>query len=152
MLTCVTPFILGITTSSHVLFLPLFLFFFFFLIKERLLLCHRSKDSTTDDGVYCTVVQAQHLSYGDLDEDLTLPGMGIGTTMGACGAWLFQFPSQAGLGPHPNPRMTSVAPAQGRNTPHHSLQSSAHLGEQLPNVGGDEEWMPRLQVHQPAQC
>ena len=29
----------------------------------------------------CVVVQAQALSYEDLSEDLTLPGMGIGTTM-----------------------------------------------------------------------
>ena len=29
----------------------------------------------------CIVVQAQALSYEDLSEDLTLPGMGIGTTM-----------------------------------------------------------------------
>ena len=79
-------------------------------------------------------MQAQDLSYEDLDKDLTLPGWAV-------------------LDPYPDPHMTSLAPAQRRNTPHHSLQSSAHqIGKQRPNVGGDEEWMPRLQVHQPAQC
>ncbi len=34
-----------------------------------------------NDGVCCVIVQAQLFSFEDLSEDLTLPGMGIATTM-----------------------------------------------------------------------
>ncbi len=37
--------------------------------------------TTRNDGVCCVIVQAQQFSYEDLAEDLTLPGMGPGTTM-----------------------------------------------------------------------